>query len=258
MGNILKVGVSWTPQGIEKTLKTKFSVGVGGLPTQIKITRMPYKLDYKDGEAINPAGMIVHAYYEDGTDFGTVLESALTLDPLTAQIDTGSNNYSKDGVNALAVYADEYVSFTNLSGYKSTSYLATNNGLYRFHAVGDPNDIVYYTKYNGNVYIATTASTDGLIVYMTSDENGTNRSAYSGYGATAAGANYRFAPASSFINDLAVAPQGGLLSNIPESSVDPTTVDFSGATPSPALITVKWPRPVDGQVLETSFSINID
>ena len=51
------------------------------IPSSIKITKVPDKTTYQVGEAINISGIIVHKYYGDGVDAGTILNSELTIEP---------------------------------------------------------------------------------------------------------------------------------------------------------------------------------
>lgn len=246
MGNILKVGVSWTPQGIDKTLKTKFSVGVGSLPTQIKITRMPYKLDYKDGESINPAGMIVHAYYEDGTDFGTILESALTLDPLVVD----KEEMSKQGGGTYHIFAEPTLAFVS-GGAFGTIYYDW------FQGSADMRFVFQERKWNFASTDLNAWAKQGL-AYSSGVTPGMGDMSCSTI--TFEGKQYRvcaapngrgFSSIEYYVNDL---PEGANIFST-EDLIKYTYGD--SAIPPGSKVTVKWNRPVDGMELTTTYNINI-
>lgn len=104
MGHTFKTKLSWTPRGYNRTLTTDLSLSVGGLPTEIRVTKLPNKMDYKAGETFDPTGIIVHAYYEDGSDYGTVLNSELSFDPMNVSAATSNLYTDGDGVNCLKVH----------------------------------------------------------------------------------------------------------------------------------------------------------
>ena len=84
-GDILPGGIGSAVVGTDPDTGNEEVVGVdedGNLvttpiPSYIEVTRLPDKTEYQVGETINPTGIIVHAYYADGTDYGTVLNSEL-------------------------------------------------------------------------------------------------------------------------------------------------------------------------------------
>ena len=56
------------------------------VPDHIEITTPPTKTRYMAFEPINTAGMVVVAYYADGTEYGEIPREEYTIDPLVAQI----------------------------------------------------------------------------------------------------------------------------------------------------------------------------
>ena len=74
------------------------------LPESIAITTQPTKTEYIDGETIDTTGIVVHAYYADGTDYGAVEDSELSITPNEADVELISREtYIGDGINAIRV-----------------------------------------------------------------------------------------------------------------------------------------------------------
>jgi hypothetical protein len=64
------------------------------LPVSIEIQVPPSKTEYSDGDTILISGMVVKAYYADGSEWGTVPNSEITIDPTTAS--GGGGGYESD------------------------------------------------------------------------------------------------------------------------------------------------------------------
>lgn len=253
MGNILKVGVSWTPQVIDKTLKTKFSVGVGGLPTQIKITRMPYKLDYKDGESINPAGMIVHAYYEDGTDFGMLLNESLTLEPSVANSNSQGGEEHKTGT--YHIFTEPTLVYISNRPFGDAPIRLWLQGSADMRFVFKNTLISFISKdLNAWAKVGIT-SQDGVIPNM--DYWGSKIIEYSGmqYAVCSSPNGWGFYnPDTYYVGELPSDAQIGMY----DGYDDLVKYTYGGsAVPEGTVITVKWNRPVDGMELTTTYNINI-
>jgi hypothetical protein len=57
---------------------------IGGLPAYIRITTLPSDLEYAEGEPVSIDGIVVKAYYGDGTEWGIVPFDELLFEPSTA------------------------------------------------------------------------------------------------------------------------------------------------------------------------------
>lgn len=78
--------------GDEKTVTTDPNTGdlvETILPVEIRITTMPTKLEYVDGENIDISGMVVKAYRATGTEYGTVPNNELSIEPSKATAEGG-------------------------------------------------------------------------------------------------------------------------------------------------------------------------
>lgn len=73
------ITVSWNRVDDGRTLSTTYDVM--GLPAYISITTLPTNLTYNAGETIDLTGIVVHAYYEDGIDWGVVPFAELMNSP---------------------------------------------------------------------------------------------------------------------------------------------------------------------------------
>ena len=91
---VSKVYIGWVPQKggilLKKPLKSSYQISVGGLPTSIQVIKPPDKTTYKPGEKIDPTGIIVKAYYEDGSEYGVIPIKQLQFEPNV--ISDGSGN----------------------------------------------------------------------------------------------------------------------------------------------------------------------
>ena len=54
-------------------------------PSYIRVVTPPTKLDYIDGETIDTTGMVVMAYYADGTEYGDITDE-VTIEPTEADV----------------------------------------------------------------------------------------------------------------------------------------------------------------------------
>ena len=246
--------------GVDPTDGEEYMIEVGDdgelektrLPVRIAVTHPPTKTEYADGETINPTGILVHAYYADDTDYGTVLNSELSYEPTTAEGGsyTPGSIIDIDGVRCLVL---------NCTGQKSSWYSLGNdsNTYITYQTGGNPAEIWYYvstskpcavyaTVYNGRIYFAASVSDVSVQMYLSRTSDGTQ-----GFGT-------RTAPITPAESDVFYATSylySNEVSYLPESTVDPTTaVVPAGGTQT---ITVKWPRIGDRKVLTSSFDITV-
>ena len=224
MGHTFKTKLSWTPRGYDRTLTTDLSLSVGGLPTKIRVTKLPDKMDYYDGDTFDPTGIIVHAYYEDGSDYGTVLNSELSYDPMIVSggvamhanlpIGSGSALSFKGGP---ATYETNGYRFTFPEGKGNTVITNLDTGY----------QISWYSAYNFNADTITKI----WVEY--------NNDRYELHFSTA---NYR--PDGTIISGT-----GGVCTSDPR---------IYGNYPDGSSITVIWHRPADGATLTCPLTLNVD
>jgi hypothetical protein len=64
------------------------------MPVRIEVTTPPTKTSYIAYEPINTAGMVVTAYYADGTEYGAIPREEYTIDPIVAPVSTDEKKTS--------------------------------------------------------------------------------------------------------------------------------------------------------------------
>lgn len=232
------------------------------LPVSITVTRPPNKTEYEDGETINPTGIIVHAYYADGTDYGTVLNSELSYFPTTAEAEGGSGDVyiTPDGIVAAA-YTKQAITYENKKDPKGqfTDYVCpTDMGGWYLGGTsikGEDSrelDTVYITSYNGHVYAVRDRESSYGHLYKWKAKKTFDPdypAPYELVASTGAGGGYpKF-------RDIGSDLWGK--TDFPVSSVDPTGQTMDGAYSQSQSITVQWPRIGDRKVLTASFDITV-
>ncbi len=218
---------------------------------------------YTDGQTIETDGMVVKAYLASGGEYGTVPLSEITMQPTTATYDESTDNphYTGDGIDALLVQTatqnyindpvhpgqkieDGWVYATGLGtdsqGRRTTAYTPQSHGPGGF----------LLTIYNDYVYGIRIYGPDASGLYSASDD-----AQWGGWHYW--GVSFGYIDKTEFRKGVAVNELHW--EELPVSTVDPTTVDPESLTPqqsgSHQTITVSWPRPLDGKVLETTFEI---
>ena len=238
------------------------------IPSSIVVTTPPTVTTYQDGDTIDFTGIVVTAYKADGTVWsdadhpnGVIPVSELSFNPTRAEYDAESAviNLDGDGIHMLG--------YIGAAQYRNNVWRVVYKGLWGLPyvpSVGDEYpDIVYplvaattsdaeiklyLTVYNGDIYVATSKNIN--VVGIFPDEH-------------TAGA----ISASTHIRKRTFSGQGAelvydVLESMAEiSTVDPEGVLYSSLTEtdlhSVQTITVSWPRPGDGAVLEASFPIYV-
>lgn len=271
-------GSSGTPGGIGSTIvgtdpvtgdDTAVTVNENGqlettrLPSKIAVTTLPTKTEYTDGETINPSGIIVHAYYEDDSDYGTVQNLELAYDPIKADIGETNNEgtYTCDDFGQgpwpqpVKVYKG---SFTTPIGSETGTHYELDDGVYiafltdstdtardMFFASASPGKTAtttwqYNTPWPRSVASAltNTYTKDGKTVYYNS--NGTQQSGFTEE--TSYGVNHRVS------GDTLNRAQAAW------TVIYGTPVSDAGTQ----TITVKWQRPIDHKELTTTFDITVN
>ena len=66
--NDTEITISYTEDGITKTTIQEVTVGNTPNLTMIEISVLPDKTEYKAGEFFDPTGMLVRAYFDDGSN----------------------------------------------------------------------------------------------------------------------------------------------------------------------------------------------
>lgn len=218
------------------------------LPSSIVVTSPPNKTTYEDGETINFDGMIVKAYLRSGelwTDpqhqGGILARQELILPVTTADYSQAHEGiYEKNGVVACEISCDKM----GRGGYYHNGIVATFiNGGNSFYAFRSDIGSIFLTRYNGALYscLPDPYYVNNWLGLLTGQTN-----------KLAGGANYVFTISAAYPPHYQVADW------IPESAVDPTTVDWTNPTyQGGQKIPVQWARVGDGKILEDTFTIQV-
>lgn len=221
------------------------------IPESIRITTLPTKVNYTNGETINYSGIVIHAYSSTGRDLGAVPFNELVF-PVTTALASGDEWTNGQGLNAIMLY---------LTPKPSVDWRGTTSMVYVSQTIGsfDGKDAAYgkddspgtllATRYNGDNYVfwKTGGYKLGMYSYwLDKDGDGKN------WGWMLSGSASQIVSTDRFVR--ASFPE--YLSELPESTVDPTTVDPS-ALHALQTIPVQWPSADAGTTLETSFTINV-
>ena len=251
------------------------------IPSRIELVPPPtFTGPYNDGEDISFAGMVVKAYLSSGqlwTDAshpnGIIPFSELILPVTQADGSEASEQLYTDGagLNALMIYyvptwgrrywekgipghpkgsTDEVQVFTH------TSPLGENNGKPATYCGAGPATLLV-TRYNNANYMAALTGDLPVNYNMSEYRAGELRAQarYTGWfftGGSSGGITK--------LNEFQNASFSNKLTNIPESTVDPSRADISalqGSTKGQN-VPVQWIRPGDYSTLETSFVITVN
>jgi len=211
----------------------------------------PYGI-YQNGQAISTEGMVVKAYLETGGEYGVVPNGEITINPTTAVYDASTDEPAGGiATSSLETSIPQPIAFSANSEI-TFSRSAYRDGV-RIQGAATYIDIKSPT---GGSMIALSKTRDGMT--QTYTHSGESRTLY---------------PNGSFeINGKTVYYAGYSVSG--QTEVEYSGVDYSGQTVdqnsqwtmvwgdieetragSRQTITVSWPRPGDGKVLETTFEI---
>lgn len=207
------------------------------VPSRIEVVTPPtnpYGI-YENGQSISTNGMVVKAYLETGGEYGTVPNGEITIEPTVAAYDESTDQrgrYTGDGITA-----QKYTS--------SATPVAPNSDWYAFNdffTCNTPSLSLLLTRYDGNVYVASADGSSGSTTYAITKDGHVSSGVFV-YGPSF---TRRSGGSSSF--DFT-----------PVSTSDPSGKTVNDLTPVQAgshqAITVSWPRPHDGKILETTFEI---
>ena len=204
------------------------------IPSYIKITTPPSKTEYTAYAPIDTTGMVVTAYYGDGSEYGVV--DGWTIDPLVAIPTGGEGDEWTDGqgINAIMCSA---VNPVPQGYYRPDLKVFTNTDI----LCGTPSGSALFTYYNDWLYAIYQYS--GEIGY------GTEKESVSTHAVAPSTKFKRESFGRSFVGD----------SSIPTSTVDPTGKDISELHPKEqSVVTVTWEREEDGMPLTDSFNITVN
>ena len=233
-------------------IDTDFKVYVDDLPASIAVVFPPNKTSYTQGQVIDITGLYVYAYKADGTVWrgserigdryrsGRVPNGELIIEPKIAQYYDSKTLNGNVGANQA---------FAQETGY----------GLNRTYVKGNNNDPSF-----GAVFLRDNLCLDPILVSTTAAGTGYN---WSG-GANAIqynGATYYWSaygglfPSSGGHVVWALAQLGGPMS---AQAAALQILAMAGAhgsdVPGQMAAIVSWPRPGDGLILSTSFTITVE
>lgn len=161
--NDTEITISYTEDGITKTTIQEVTVGNTPNLTMIEISVLPDKTEYKAGEFFDPTGMLVRAYFDDGSN---KLVKGYTYSPngaLTKNDTTITVSYTKKGIikttsfNITIIYLDRiaitqaptYTSYYddqsfNTQGMEVTAYYSDNSSAVVTNYTYSPSGILPY------------------------------------------------------------------------------------------------------------------
>lgn len=223
------------------------------LPVEIRVTTPPTKTTYTDGETIDYSGIVVHAYSATGTDMGEVPFSELVFPVTIADAQQTDEWTDGAGLNAMMIaYTSKW--YIDGLGREKIVYvgqvLGTNsrNEPSAYGSDYAPATMLM-TRYNGINYGALVTGDDKTYMFSYGEDTDGDGKAY----------GWRLSGGSSVHPTKNAFTRLGFedtLTNLPNSTVDPTTIDPTNLHVTQSL-PVQWNRTGDGAVLETTFDIQV-
>lgn len=221
------------------------------IPEEIRVTTLPTKTTYANGETIDYTGIVVHGYSSTGRDLGAIPFSELVFPVTTAQ---GGDEWTDGhGLNAMMLACTPHYG-VDWQGHEYTVYvgdkvLGTDGyGKQATYGTGNTPSTRLITRYNNHNYgLLLTGSGKTDMYAYTPQTPGTVAYGWSISGGSTAELNS---------NRFSNAQWEGYLTDLPVSTVDPTAINPSTLYNIQS-IPVQWLRPSDGAVLETSFDITV-
>lgn len=230
------------------------------LPSYIRVTVLPSKLDYTVGETIDYTGLVVHAYTKSGIDMGVVPFNELILPASKAGEGWAEQWTDGHGLNAMQIaYTPHWFSYINYMGQPAEYQVFCSGHIlgadsFGFPATfgGDAPGTLFITRYSGRNYAAGISGDRRADLYSQLNGEPDNPWGYlDGHGFHPAGSSGAWAGD----NVFSMVSWEQYLTDIPVSTVDPTRVDPSTLYSIGESIPVQWHRPGDGKLLKTSFNI---
>lgn len=245
--------------GTDPTTGQQVSVGVDPtgkltetvVPAEIRVETPPPKTEYIHGEAINYSGIVVHAYSVTGQDMGAVPFNELVFPVTTADVQQTEGWTNDAGLNALMLYYTPHVDYNEDTVYLSDRILGKDGYGYRATYGGGGPATVLVTRYKNFNYGASMTSNEAA-ANMYSDSVAPSPWSQTKSGWVRSGSSSSIIRPGSF----STMSFSDVLADVPESTVNPTTVDPS-TLHAAQILPVLWTRPGDNVVLQTSFSISV-
>lgn len=230
----------------------------------------PYGI-YQNGQTITKDGMVVKAYYESGGEYGTVPNGEATLNPTTAvydsSTDTGKKQSSTIDDPAYAAYHPPVMSYSRLV-VEADNDPSNPQTHFSRETSGDAWCVPYLvegtltwvwistsratlTRVTTTTNIATQQSTTSTSTKTLSNSSTTqiSRTIFYYEAGNYGGLGWGWQQVSLSPNDF----DEYSINAIATILIDGTSTEEQAG--SRQTITVSWPRPGDGKVLETTFEI---
>ena len=237
------------------------NIVVEKLPTRISINIYPNNLVYEDGQAIDYTGLRVKAFLPDDTEWGTVDDNELIKSVTVAEYGTHGNVYTEvanpfagDSVEKIYYDKNGYISGEWLNGGTpvpdSASYTAEGDSvLANILFNSSANGLRYYrfiaSKQRGATIQFPSSATVATATYAFTYDN---KTVYWGMSSPATWYKiYTISPP--FIR----SEMGYNYDHIAWAMLYAEDAVRKGGSDIP----LKWKRPGDGKVLETSFTITV-
>ena len=229
------------------------------VPSSIEVITPPTvpSNTYVDGQSIVPGDMVVKAYLASGEEYGVVPNGEISLNPNRAVYDestdqighaTASSELLPAGFSYSAIQSVRLTGVPYTGSVVIDRTITATSGYTQYACVGHVtnDDNAKQGNYSVSFICASSQNVSGARGYT--HDNKTVY--YTTYGKSGRGVyKYSLSPvpaASSFPNDTAAAAWTLIYGDVTEYPAG-----------SPMTITVSWPRPGDGAVLETSFDIHV-
>lgn len=240
------------------------------LPVRIEVITPPTKTEYEDGETINPTGIVVRAYYADGTEYGSVLPSELGYEPERAEYSGSGDQTAESTLDTSPIIQPipfgQNLEYKSHGGGGSSAYTYTNT--YTFNNSGA---CVAIPKPNGAgfIWVFATASPGAIItehIVGINDATGnvfedrttayTVDQSYTADGKTVYYSSNGISGGRSY--ELVTPPPAYEYAEPwPSREVAWTVIYGTLSGGGTQTITVKWPRIIDRKVLTATFDITV-
>lgn len=217
--------------------------------TSIEVTKQPNLIEYKDGDAINLAGLEVTAYYDNGKPYGIIPVQDITIDNQYARKTT---NYA---VTEVYMSGQDLLTMSSQHWNSLRSWKKENEGVAYFAVIRYKDSVAPFPYINCPLLIADNESAAWLL-YKDPNDSTWNRPGYD----INTKNGYYFSPQASIAGDINYIDTQvyGNFDTFNEG-FDAVIADIEAGRydPGKQTITVNWPRVGDGVILNTSFDIYI-
>lgn len=232
------------------------------VPSRIEVVTPPtnpYGI-YTNGQSISTNGMVVKAYLASGGEYGTVPNSEITLNPTQAHYDESTDTRGRGtATSELDTGMVQPIAYSGGAGINQTTeariFIVAYSGTIAAYPSTTNIGLLFAssTEIVGTVITTSTNRRTGETSTNTEDIRATGSYTYNGKTVYFAYQTLTESESQSVthgpINTINRAPGG----------TDAWTMIYGTIEEEPAgshqQITVSWPRPLDGKVLETTFEI---